>query len=158
MELFYGPLQYVLHAGVIVDHHRRILGYRFLQDRSHHWSWMLRDRSSPHDPRQAEDRRNHFLKSELMAVTAMMYRQMNAMVWIPKEDNYRARMRYKHGLLTLYALGHGCELYSRESTCGVRNLQSIRKAPEAESHLHSRYRDLRQEYCLQSSPVDPLSA
>lgn len=66
---------------------------------------MLRDHSSPHDSRQTkENRRDYFLKSELMGITAMMYRQMNEMVWIPKEEDYRAKMRYKKGLLTVCLL------------------------------------------------------
>ncbi|PGG96489.1 hypothetical protein AJ80_09820 [Polytolypa hystricis UAMH7299] len=100
-ELFSGPLLQLLYEGIIVEHHRRILGYRFFQHRPDHWSCMLRDHSSPFDPRQEEDRRDYLLKSEIIAITAMMYRQMNEMVWFSKEDKYRARMRYKGGLLTI---------------------------------------------------------
>ncbi|KAK2810933.1 hypothetical protein FQN50_002524 [Emmonsiellopsis sp. PD_5] len=101
-ELFHGPFLDILNAGIVVDYHRRILGDRFFQHSPNHWLCTLRDHSSPHDPRQAEeDRRDYFLKSELMGITAMMYRQMNEMVWIPKEDDHRARMRYKEGLLTV---------------------------------------------------------
>ncbi|KAK2757190.1 hypothetical protein FQN54_004704 [Arachnomyces sp. PD_36] len=101
-ELFHGPLLDILNAGIVVDCHRRILGNQFFQYSPDHWLCTLRDHSSPHDPRQAEgNRKDYFLKSELMGITAMMYRQMNEMVWIPKENNYRARMRYKGGLLTV---------------------------------------------------------
>ncbi|EFW14782.1 conserved hypothetical protein [Coccidioides posadasii str. Silveira] len=45
------------------------------------------------------DRRDYILKSELITATAIMYRQMNEMVYLPESQTHGARLRYKDGLL-----------------------------------------------------------
>ncbi|EEP76792.1 predicted protein [Uncinocarpus reesii 1704] len=96
---FMGPLFWKLRVGLIVDHHRRIYGPCYFEHRPDHWSCIMRDQS-PHDEVQSNSR-NYSLKSEIVAVAAIMYRQMNEIIqFVGKEEAY-ARLRYESGPLTV---------------------------------------------------------
>lgn len=60
---------------------------------------MIRDHSSAFDPKQEEGRRDYLLRSEILAITSIFYRQMHEMVWLPAKDRYKAKLVYKEGLL-----------------------------------------------------------
>lgn len=47
------------------------------------------------------DKKDHIRKSELLAATSIFCRQMNVMTWNPDSNRYKAKPRYKGGLLTV---------------------------------------------------------
>ncbi|KAK2865469.1 hypothetical protein FQN49_003536 [Arthroderma sp. PD_2] len=95
---FSGPLFSKLGAGIIFDLSTRIVGVRVLYLRDNHWSCMMRDWT--YDSQQDENSTDYLLKSETLAVTSIFCRQMNEMIWNPDRERYKARPRYKGGLLT----------------------------------------------------------
>ncbi|KAL2388186.1 hypothetical protein RJ035_003510 [Blastomyces gilchristii] len=98
-EEFQGPLFRRLGIGIIINSHPRIKGEQIFYLHHNHWSCMIRDRSSTVNTKLQENSRDYLLKSELLAVTSIFYRQMNEMVWLSEENRYMAKPIYKEGFL-----------------------------------------------------------
>lgn len=98
---FEGPFFRRLGIGIISDSHPRIKGEQIFYLRHNHWSCMIRDRSITAGTELQENRKDYLLKSELLAVTSIFYRQMNEMVWLPEENRYMPKPIYKEGFLVV---------------------------------------------------------
>ncbi|EEH16839.2 hypothetical protein PABG_06926 [Paracoccidioides brasiliensis Pb03] len=70
---------------------------------------------------------DYLLKSELLAVTSIFYRQMNEMVWLPEKGLYMPKPIYKERFLG----GHDRDIHLRESTHSPSDLQPIGNVPNA---------------------------
>ncbi|OJD27108.1 hypothetical protein ACJ73_01492 [Blastomyces percursus] len=123
--------------------------------RDSHWSCMIRDRSSTVNTKLQETSSDYFLKSELLAVTSIFYRQMNEMVWLPEENRYMAKPIYKEGFLADCAIAestHDRHIRLRESTHSPSDLRPIGNEPnahlDAEGCIRPRQRQLRQKGSL----------
>ncbi|KKZ63309.1 hypothetical protein EMCG_00292 [[Emmonsia] crescens] len=64
---FGGPLFSVLAEGLVVNSHRRVLGHRLFQHRPDHSPLDLKGKNG----------NNYLLRSEIMGITSIFYRQMN---------------------------------------------------------------------------------
>ncbi|PGH36584.1 hypothetical protein GX50_00621 [[Emmonsia] crescens] len=95
---FHGPLFDRLNM-VTIESYPRITGVHIFHLHHNHWTCMIRDHSSAFDPKQEEGRRDYLLRSEILAITSIFYRQMHEMVWLPAKDRYKAKLVYKEGLL-----------------------------------------------------------
>ncbi|PGG95610.1 hypothetical protein AJ80_09930 [Polytolypa hystricis UAMH7299] len=96
---FGGPLFSVLGDGLVVNYHRRVLGYRLFRHRPDHWTFMIRDHS-PSDSK-SKNSKNYLLRSEMMGITSILYRQMNE-VWDSRERKYiQPKLTYQGGPLTV---------------------------------------------------------
>lgn len=71
---------------------------------------MLRDHSIALDPAQEKIGTKGILKSKLLAVTSIFFRQMHEMVYLPDTDKYQARLTYKQGSGSLTV----CQLLRQE--------------------------------------------
>ncbi|EGC46799.1 conserved hypothetical protein [Histoplasma capsulatum var. duboisii H88] len=96
---FEGPFFRRLGIGIISDSHPRIKGEQIFYLCHNHWSCIIRDRSITAGTELRENRKDYLLKSELLAVTSIFYRQMNEMVWLPEENRYMPKPIYKEGFL-----------------------------------------------------------
>ncbi|OJD17837.1 hypothetical protein AJ78_02078 [Emergomyces pasteurianus Ep9510] len=92
---FVGPLFSALGRGLIVNGHRRVLGHRLFRHRPDHWTFMIRDHSS------SDLDENYLLRSEILGITSILYRQMNEVCWDAWKHTYmQPRLTYQHGQLT----------------------------------------------------------
>ncbi|PGG97181.1 hypothetical protein AJ79_09318 [Helicocarpus griseus UAMH5409] len=101
-EEFGGPLFSVLGAGLVVNGHRRVLGHRLFKHRPNHWTFMIRDHS-PLDSKGKDGKngKNCLLRSEIMGITSILYRQMNEIRWDLRKHKYmQPRLTYQDGTLT----------------------------------------------------------
>ncbi|KKZ61653.1 hypothetical protein EMCG_03838 [[Emmonsia] crescens] len=98
-EEFQGPLFRWLGIGIIINSHPCIKGELIFHLCSNHWSCIIQDHSSLFYTKLQENGRDFILKSELLAVTSIIYHQMNEMVWLPEEDRYMPKPIYKEGFL-----------------------------------------------------------
>ncbi|KAF3480568.1 uncharacterized protein GIQ15_05915 [Arthroderma uncinatum] len=95
---FFGPLFGILGATLRLDSSRSITGVRWMHLSDNHWSCIMRDWTYDRD--MPENSRGFLLKAELLAVSSIFFRQMNEMIWNCETYRYRARPRYKEGILT----------------------------------------------------------
>ncbi|WEW61235.1 hypothetical protein PRK78_006725 [Emydomyces testavorans] len=96
---FGGPLFSVLGEGLVANYHRRILADRLFRHRPNHWTFMIRDHS-PLDAERKNDR-NYLLRSEIMGIVSIFYRQMNEVRWDPWKHEYKQpKLTYQGGPLT----------------------------------------------------------
>ncbi|EEH47677.1 uncharacterized protein PADG_03761 [Paracoccidioides brasiliensis Pb18] len=71
--------------GLAADVHRRVLAHRLFRHRPDHWGIMIRD----HSPlNQHKSCRDYLLRSEIMGITSIIYRQMNEVRWDPSKSKY----------------------------------------------------------------------
>ncbi|EEH11694.1 conserved hypothetical protein [Histoplasma capsulatum G186AR] len=135
-----GPLFSFLGQGLIANGHRRVLAQRLFRHRPDHWSMTIRD----HSPlNQYKSRKDYLLRSEILGVTSIIYRQMNEIRWDPSKYKYtEPELIYSGGPLIVkfiahfssfldgynanIPLGHDCDLYSRQSTGGSGDLRSVK--------------------------------
>ncbi|EGC46684.1 conserved hypothetical protein [Histoplasma capsulatum var. duboisii H88] len=80
-----GPLFSFLSQGLIADGHRRVLAQRLFRHRPDHWSMTIRDHSPLNQHKSCKD---YLLRSEILGVTSIIYRQMNEIRWDPSEYKY----------------------------------------------------------------------
>lgn len=129
-----------LGQGLIANGHRRVLAQRLFRHRPDHWSMTIRD----HSPlNQYKSRKDYLLRSEILGVTSIIYRQMNEIRWDPSKYKYtEPELIYSGGPLIVkfiahfssfldgynanIPLGHDCDLYSRQSTGGSGDLRSVK--------------------------------
>ncbi|KAK2754055.1 hypothetical protein FQN54_007224 [Arachnomyces sp. PD_36] len=82
----------------------RIQGVQIFQLRPDHWTCIVRDHSSAFDEAQEGDPGDYILRSELLAATSILFRQMNEIVWLPEEERHVLKVIYKEGTLTATVL------------------------------------------------------
>ncbi|PGH08119.1 hypothetical protein AJ80_07913 [Polytolypa hystricis UAMH7299] len=116
---FSGPLFERIGEGITVDHYHRIWGSYFFEHHPAHWGCMIQDHSSPFDLMQQENRRDYLLKSKLIAVTSIMFRQMNETIWISEKEKYDLKLRYKDGPLTICFILLAIPSYTHSSSWAV---------------------------------------
>ncbi|KAM5497233.1 hypothetical protein McaMca56_004239 [Microsporum canis] len=87
-----------LGESITIQSYPRIKGVRLFYLNDNHWSCIMRDWTC-HSEKQV-DKKDHIRKSELLAATSIFCRQMNVMTWNPDSNRYKAKPRYKGGLLT----------------------------------------------------------
>ncbi|KKZ60868.1 hypothetical protein EMCG_04459 [[Emmonsia] crescens] len=106
---FEGPILRRL-SRVVVNSYPRILGKKIFRISDNHWSCYMRDHSSPFDERQDKpDRRDYFLRSEILAIVSIFYHQIYNLVYRDETDKYRRTLRYKEGLLTVTVVTFCCK-------------------------------------------------
>ncbi|OJD26563.1 hypothetical protein ACJ73_02053 [Blastomyces percursus] len=94
-----GPLLDVLKEGLVMGSCRYIKGYTLFRNRPNHWTYLLRDQS-PLEP-QFRDGENYIMRSEILAIVAIFYNQMNTLDFDVYKRTYVDRMFiYKGGSLT----------------------------------------------------------
>ncbi|PGH29714.1 hypothetical protein GX50_07528 [[Emmonsia] crescens] len=95
-----GPLLDTLTFGVpMIDYHPRCRGFCLFRHHPDHWAYMILDYSQVN----AEDRngKNHILRGEVLAATAIFYNEMNESRWDCYQERYlKPELKYKGGLLT----------------------------------------------------------
>ncbi|OJD12104.1 hypothetical protein AJ78_07253 [Emergomyces pasteurianus Ep9510] len=97
--LFGGPLFSRLRNGLIANGHPRVLGHCLFRHRPDHWTFMIRDHS-PLDSK-GKNGKNYLLRSEIMGITSILYRQMNEVRWDPRKHEYmQPKLTYRDGPLT----------------------------------------------------------
>ncbi|OAT05244.1 hypothetical protein BDBG_01667 [Blastomyces gilchristii SLH14081] len=96
-----GPLFSILGQGLAADGHRRVLAHRLFRHRPDHWGIMIRD----HSPlNQHKSCRDYLLRSEIMGITSIIYRQMNEVRWDPSKSKYtEPELIYSGGPLVMDA-------------------------------------------------------
>lgn len=97
---FSGPLFITLYVG-LNDGYSRFKGFQIYYLQPNHWSCILRDHSCETDSRQQENKEDYFLRSELLAIFSILFRQMNELVWVPNRNQHSVKLKYKEGSLTV---------------------------------------------------------
>ncbi|KAM5434762.1 hypothetical protein MferCBS31731_006534 [Microsporum ferrugineum] len=95
---FDGPLFGTLGASITIESNPRIKGVQLFYLKDNHWSCVMRDWTCYSE--EQVDRKDHIRKSELLAATSIFCRQMNVMTWDPDRKRYKAKSRYRGGILT----------------------------------------------------------
>ncbi|KAK2810161.1 hypothetical protein FQN50_003131 [Emmonsiellopsis sp. PD_5] len=100
MDLFTGPLFERFKHGYILDHYTVTRGYHLFQHQPDHWACVMHDRSASFDENQKKSG-DYLLRTELLASTAVFYRQMNVATYLEDTDGFSVKLKdTKQGPLT----------------------------------------------------------
>ncbi|KAK2793690.1 hypothetical protein FQN52_000642 [Onygenales sp. PD_12] len=98
MDLFTGPLFERFRHGYIMNTYTIIRRYHLFQHQPDHWTCVMHDRSASFDEGQ-HGSRDYLLRTELLASTAVFYRQMNVATYEEDTDGFSVKLKDKQGPL-----------------------------------------------------------